>query len=604
MAKSITVGTNRRMAQMGAQVEHAINPRKTIARLLTYWHGHMFLFIILLLLSIIAVGCTILGPYILGLAIDECINLCINNGEAVDFTRLTYMLGGFIGVYILSACVTWFEEYGMTVMTQHIIGKVRTDIIDKLHTLSLRFYDNNLRGNIMSLFTSDVQLLRDALGNAIIQLVTSVFTLIGCLIIMTQLCWQLTLVTCITIPFVVLLSRFIISRTRKYFTQQQIALSNMNGMVEESISGIKVIRSFGQEENQINKFEKLNNEVKQTGVKSQIFSGILMPMMRVLDNTSYILVTIVGATLASRGSITVGVIQSFLLYTRNFQRPINTIATQINSIQSAIAGAERIFKLLDEKPEISDNNNATTLTNVKGKIVFDNVVFGYDTNKPILKGISFTANPDEVVAVVGSTGAGKTTIINLLTRFYDINSGTISVDGHDIRQVTQKSLRSAMSIVLQEPYLFSDTIRYNIAYGNQNATEKEIALAADAANADKLIARMPQQFDTVLREQGADISHGQRQLLTIARAVCNDSPILIFDEATSNIDTRTEILIQNAINNLTKGRTCIIIAHRLSTIMNADKILVLSDGQIVEQGTHKELIEKRGTYFNIYNSSY
>lgn len=604
MAKSITGPANRRMAQMGAQIDKPNNPKVTIKRLLTYWRGNISLLILFLFLSILTVACTIAGPLILGKAIDECISLCINSGSNVDFTNLTTMLCIFIGIYILSAIFTWIQEYGMTLMTQRIIGKIRTEIIAKLHTLSLRFYDNNLRGNIMSHFTSDVELLRDALGNTIIQLISSIFTLVGCLVIMLNLSWKLTIVTCLTIPLVILLSKFVINRTRKYFTQQQIALSNMNGMIEESISGIKVIRSFGQEENQIKAFEQLNNDVKSTGVKAQIYSGILMPMMRVLDNTSYILVTIFGATLAYSGSITVGVIQSFLLYTKNFQRPINSIATQLNSIQSAIAGAERIFKLLDEKPEITDDINAQNLINAKGKIEFKNVHFGYDTQKPILKGISFTAEPDEVVAVVGSTGAGKTTIINLLTRFYDINKGNIYIDGKDIRSYTQHSLRKAMSIVLQEPYLFSESVQYNIAYGTPQASNEKIENAAKAAYVDSIINRLPNKYQTTLREQGADISHGQRQLLTIARAVCNDAPILIFDEATSNIDTRTEILIQNAINNLTQGRTCIIIAHRLSTIMNADKILVIDNGIIVEQGSHKELISKQGTYYNIYNSQF
>ncbi|MBP5364834.1 MAG: ABC transporter ATP-binding protein [Bacteroidales bacterium] len=603
MAKGISV-TNRRMAQMGAKIDKAQKPKATIVRLLRYWKGHVALFVVLLLLSGVTVGCTIAGPYILGRAIDECIALCVGNGGEVDFGLLTQMLILFVAIYIVSAGVSWLQEYGMTLMTQRIVGRMRTDVIDKLHQLSLRYYDNHMRGSIMSHFTSDVELIRDALGHTVIQLLTSILTLIGCVVVMVQLSWQLTLATCATVPLVILLSKFIINRTRKYFTLQQTALGNMNGMVEESISGLKVIRSFGQEESQIKTFEKLNADVRATGVKAQIYSGLIMPLMRVLDNTSYILVTIVGATLAYGGSITVGVIQSFLLYTRNFQRPINSIATQLNSVQSAIAGAERIFRLLDETPEITDAPDAVELAAPRGHIEFSNVHFGYNADKEILHGITFTAEPDEVVAVVGSTGAGKTTIINLLTRFYDITEGSIRIDGKDIRQYTQHSLRNAMSIVLQEPYLFSESVRYNIAYGNIDASDDTIALAAKAANADKLIDRLPSRYDTTLREQGADISHGQRQLLTIARAVCSDAPILIFDEATSNIDTRTEILIQKAINNLTRGRTCIIIAHRLSTIKNADKILVIDNGQIVEQGTHAQLISPNGVYSGIYNSQF
>jgi ATP-binding cassette subfamily B protein len=587
------------MKSVGRPVDRPVNVRTTVMRLLSYWSEHKGMLSLISLFSLLEVVCTLLGPYLIGKAIDDCIA-----GSYVDFSRLAGMLGILILVYLGGAFFGWFQEYGMIVVSQKIIRKMRVQMIDKLHTLSLRYYDTHSRGEIMSHFTNDVELVKDALGGTVIQLFTSFFTLVGIVVVMLWLSPVLMLVTCVSVPLVILLSRFVMKRTRRYFAAQQQTLGELNGLIEENISGIKVIKSFAQEENQIDKFSVLNREMQRVGMRAQIFSGILMPLMRVLDNFSYILVAVVGGFLASGGYITVGIIQSFLLYTRQFLRPINEVATQFNAVQSAIAGAERIFKLLDEKPEIVDKLNAEEIQNVRGEVVFENVSFGYDKDKPILKNVSFTAKPDEVVAIVGSTGAGKTTIINLLTRFYDVDSGTIRIDGKDIRDISQASLRRSLGIVLQEPFIFSETVSYNIAYGNQDSTKEEIRAASIAANARNFILKLSHRFRTVLYEQGSGISHGQRQLITIARAILVDVPILVFDEATSNIDTRTEILIQNAIANLTKGRTSFIIAHRLSTVKNADKILVLEDGQIVEYGSHTELLEKKGAYYNIYNSQF
>lgn len=592
-------GGDRRMKSVGRPVDRPVNVRTTVMRLLSYWSEHKGMLSLISLFSLLEVVCTLLGPYLIGKAIDDCIA-----GSYVDFSRLAGMLGILILVYLGGAFFGWFQEYGMIVVSQKIIRKMRVQMIDKLHTLSLRYYDTHSRGEIMSHFTNDVELVKDALGGTVIQLFTSFFTLVGIVVVMLWLSPVLMLVTCVSVPLVILLSRFVMKRTRRYFAAQQQTLGELNGLIEENISGIKVIKSFAQEENQIDKFSVLNREMQRVGMRAQIFSGILMPLMRVLDNFSYILVAVVGGFLASGGYITVGIIQSFLLYTRQFLRPINEVATQFNAVQSAIAGAERIFKLLDEKPEIVDKLNAEEIQNVRGEVVFENVSFGYDKDKPILKNVSFTAKPDEVVAIVGSTGAGKTTIINLLTRFYDVDSGTIRIDGKDIRDISQASLRRSLGIVLQEPFIFSETVSYNIAYGNQDSTKEEIRAASIAANARNFILKLSHRFRTVLYEQGSGISHGQRQLITIARAILVDVPILVFDEATSNIDTRTEILIQNAIANLTKGRTSFIIAHRLSTVKNADKILVLEDGQIVEYGSHTELLEKKGAYYNIYNSQF
>lgn len=597
-------GPQRRMSDMGRPVEKANDSWTTIKRLVTYWSSSRWKLVLVMLCSIAEVGLQLLAPLLIGKSIDECISLAYQEGGAVDFQHLQWMLIILTLVYLCSALCSWAQEYLMAVASLNIVRTIREEMIEKLHTLSIRFYDTKLRGETMSHFTNDVELIRDALGRTIIQLISSSFTLVGTAFLMLSLSIEMTGMVCITIPLVILLSKFVMQRTRKYFAEQQQALGNLNGMIEENIVGMKVIKSFGQEEKQAEKFEQMNRNLQRAGSSAQIYSGILMPLMRVLDNLSYIIVTVAGSIFAAKGSISVGVIQSFLLYSKNFQRPINQIATQFNSVQSAIAGAERIFKLLDEKPEVTDKENAETLENVVGRVVFDDVTFGYEEGKPIVKNISFTAEPGEVIAIVGGTGAGKSTLINLLTRFYDINGGRITIDGKDIRDLTQSSLRNALGIVLQEPFLFSESIKFNISYGKPHATDQEIKEAAETANAYHFTLREADGFETVLREQGEDISHGQRQLLTIARAVLVNAPILILDEATSNIDTRTEVLIQKAIANLTVGKTCFIIAHRLSTIKNADKILVMENGRIVECGKHEELIQRGGAYHKIYSSQF
>ena len=589
---------------MARPVEKANDSWSTIKRLFSYWKSSRWKLIFVMICSTAEVGLQLLAPLLIGKSIDECINLAYQEGGSVDFEKLQWTLIALTLVYIGSAVCSWLQEYLMAIASLNIVRTIREEMIEKLHTLSIRFFDTKLRGETMSHFTNDVELIRDALGRTVIQLISSVFTLVGTAFLMLSLSLELTGMVCLTIPLVILLSKFVMTRTRKFFSEQQQALGNLNGMIEENIVGMKVIRSFGQEAKQTEKFDQLNKKLQDTGSSAQIYSGILMPLMRVLDNLSYIIVTIAGSFLASRGSITVGVIQSFLLYSRNFQRPVNQIATQFNSVQSAIAGAERIFKLLDEKPEITDKADAEILEGTVGRVKFDHVTFGYEKGKPIVKDISFTAEPGEVIAIVGGTGAGKSTLINLLTRFYDIDEGSITIDGKEISNLTQHSLRNALGIVLQEPFLFSETIKYNIGYGKPDATEEEICQAAQTANAYHFTIRLADGFETVLHEQGEDISHGQRQLLTIARAVLVNAPILILDEATSNIDTRTEILIQKAIANLTQGKTCFIIAHRLSTIKNADKILVMENGRIVESGEHEELIQKGGVYEKIYSSQF
>jgi ATP-binding cassette subfamily B protein len=554
-----------------------------------------------------------MAPILIGKAIDNCIDL---SNMTVDFTKLNVIVIMLLMLYISSSWFSWVQQYGMTNVSLKIAKKIRTQMMDKMLEQDIHFYDVHTRGDLMSRFTNDVELMKSGLGDSFIQLFNTIFTLAGTVVAMVALSPSLTVVCCMSIPVVFMMTNIISKQTRKFFSSQQVSLGQLNGLVEESVSGIKMVRSFGIEQQQIDKFNSINEELRKSGVKAQIYSGLLMPLMRVLENIIYIIVAVLGGIMATStdmtvfgigiATITVGTIQSFLLYTKQFLRPINQVASQFNAVQSAIAGAERIFTILDTKPTITNKPDAVTLKEetVKGDIVFDHVSFGYEPGKLILKDISFTAKQDEVIAIVGTTGAGKTTIINLLTRFYDINSGSIKVDGIDIRDITKESLRDQMGIVLQVPFLFSDTVNYNVSYGWPAATQEEIINASKAANAHNFIERLPQGYDSEILRGGENISNGQKQLLTIARAILVETPILVFDEATSNIDTRTEILIQKAINNLTKGRTSFVIAHRLSTIKNADKILVMHEGRIAEQGKHEELLAKKGRYFEIYNSQF
>lgn len=602
-----------RMRDMTAKHERPQETSKTIARIFSYWKEHWTWLVIMLVSSLCEVFCTLMAPILIGKAIDNCIDL---STLTVDFTKLNVIVIMLLMLYISSSWFSWVQQYGMTNVSLKIAKKLRTQMMDKMLEQDIHFYDVHKRGDLMSRFTNDVELMKSGLGDSFIQLFNTIFTLAGTVVAMVALSPTLTVVCCMSIPVVFMMTNIISTQTRKFFSSQQVSLGQLNGLVEESVSGIKMVRSFGIEQQQIDKFNAINEELRKSGVKAQIYSGLLMPLMRVLENIIYIIVAVLGGIMATSSdltvfgigiaTITVGTIQSFLLYTKQFLRPINQVASQFNAVQSAIAGAERIFMILDTKPTITNKPDAITLKEetVKGDIEFDHVSFGYEPGKLILKDISFTAKQDEVIAIVGTTGAGKTTIINLLTRFYDINSGSIKVDGIDIRDITKESLRDQMGIVLQVPFLFSDTVNYNVSYGWPVATQEEIINASKAANAHNFIERLPQGYNSEILRGGENISNGQKQLLTIARAILVETPILVFDEATSNIDTRTEILIQKAINNLTKGRTSFVIAHRLSTIKNADKILVMHEGRIAEQGKHEELLAKKGRYYEIYNSQF
>ena len=579
--------------------------RGTALRLFTYWKKHGVSLLTIVVFSLVGVACSLLAPYLLGITIDQCINDVTSVGKSIDFQQLGKMLMLFFAVSLVGSICAWVQDYLLKRSTLKIIKQLCEEMVDKIHKLTIRYHNERRRGELMSHFTNDIEIIKNAMSNCLVQLITSILTLIGSLVIMLHENVTLTVVACVTIPITVLLSRFLIRHTRAYFSQQQKALSLLNGMVEEYAVGIRTIQNFGQEEKQNKKFQHLNKYVCETGKRAQIYSGILMPLLRILDNLSYLLVTVVGAFLAFRGHLSVGMIQTFLLYTKNFQRPVNAIATQINAVQSALAGAERIFALLDETEE----SNTTTAdenfrkNQIPARVDFKDVHFSYDGKTPTIDGVSFSIEPGETVAIVGTTGAGKTTLIHLLSKFYDIQEGSISINGADIRNIPKDELRSMLSIVFQEPFLFSETVRYNIGYSREAVDNQELKSAAEAANIDTFIMSLPQQYDQKLVKQGAGISYGQQQLLTISRAILADAPILILDEATSNIDTRTELLLQQAIRRLTYKKTCLIIAHRLSTIKNADKIVVLERGKVAEQGTHEELLSQHGAYWEIYNAS-
>lgn len=579
--------------------------RGTALRLFTYWKKHGVSLLTIVVFSLVGVACSLLAPYLLGITIDQCINDVTSVGKSIDFQQLGKMLMLFFAVSLVGSICAWVQDYLLKRSTLKIIKQLGEEMVDKIHKLTIRYHNERRRGELMSHFTNDIEIIKNAMSNCLVQLITSILTLIGSLVIMLHENVTLTVVACVTIPITVLLSRFLIRHTRAYFSQQQKALSLLNGMVEEYAVGIRTIQNFGQEEKQNKKFQHLNKYVCETGKRAQIYSGILMPLLRILDNLSYLLVTVVGAFLAFRGHLSVGMIQTFLLYTKNFQRPVNAIATQINAVQSALAGAERIFALLDETEE----SNTTTAdenfrkNQIPARVDFKDVHFSYDGKTPTIDGVSFSIEPGETVAIVGTTGAGKTTLIHLLSKFYDIQEGSISINGVDIRNIPKDELRSMLSIVFQEPFLFSETVRYNIGYSREEVDNQELKSAAEAANIDTFIMSLPQQYDQKLVKQGAGISYGQQQLLTISRAILADAPILILDEATSNIDTRTELLLQQAIRRLTYKKTCLIIAHRLSTIKNADKIVVLERGKVAEQGTHEELLSQHGAYWEIYNAS-
>jgi ATP-binding cassette, subfamily B, multidrug efflux pump len=539
---------------------------------------------------------TLAGPYLIGVSIDAM----SKTDASVNLNILQITVSTLALAYIADALLTFLQGWLMAGVSQRIVMNLRAALFEKLQKLPVAFFDVRPHGEVMSRLSNDIDNVSTTISQSTTQLMSGAITLIGSLIMMIVLSPTLTLASLITVPMVILLTRTITKRTGVVFKNQQVQLGKLNGHVEETISGIQVVKAFNHEEKAISEFNMINAELCEVGMKAQIWSGFLQPLMTVINNVGFAVVALVGGTLAVKGYITVGVIASFVSYSRQFVRPMNDLASIYNVLQSGVAGAERVFEVLDEKEEPKDLPDAVVLENPKGHVVFENVSFGYRSDVPILRDVSFDSEPGLSTALVGPTGAGKTTIVNLVTRFYDVTSGNIYIDGREIREYTRDSLRRCFGIVLQDTYLFSGTIKENIKYGKPYATDEEVEAAAAAANADVFIRRLPERYDTQLSENGGNLSQGQRQLLAIARVILAKPSILILDEATSSIDTRTELHIQDALLGIMQDRTSFIIAHRLNTIRDANTIMVIDGGEIVEKGSHAELLEQEGIYYRMF----
>jgi ATP-binding cassette subfamily B multidrug efflux pump len=576
------------------------NFTKTLKRLWFYIGKERKTLTFILLFIIIDSLLTLSGPYLIGVSIDTMSTL--NGG--VNFGTLKIMVMALVFLYVSSGVLNFFQGWLMAGVSQQIVTNLRRTLFAKLQDLPIAFFDIHPHGELMSRLSNDIDNISSTISQSTTQLLSGLITIIGSLVMMAILSPFLTVVNLITALLVMLLARVIASRTSKLFKEQQVQLGKLNGLIEETISGIHVVKAFNYEDKVVEEFDAVNVKLCDVGLKAQVWSGFLMPLMNVINNLGFALIAIVGGILAIKSIITIGVIASFLSYSRQFTRPLNDLANIFNLLQSGVAGAERVFEILDEPEELSDSPNAIELDNPRGHVVFENVDFGYRSDVPILKNINFSSDEGSSTALVGPTGAGKTTIVNLVTRFYDVTSGRILIDGRDIREYTRDSVRKCFGIVLQDAYLFSGTIKENIKYGRPDATDEEIKLAAMMANADTFIRLLPKQYETLLSENGGNLSQGQRQLLAIARVILAKPSILILDEATSSIDTRTELHIQDALLKIMQGRTSFIIAHRLNTIRDADTILVIDHGEIIEKGNHKLLLDQQGRYHHMFSDQF
>lgn len=573
------------------------NPKGTLLRIWNYMERQKAGLLLSTLFVILSSLLSLAGPYYIGVIIDHYI-------IPKDVSGTIRMGGMLLGIYAATSLFTWLQAYMMVIVAMKTIGTLREDLFTKLQTLSLKFFDRHKHGDLMSRFTNDIDNLNQALSQSVIQIISSILTVTGITIAMFSLNWVLAIVSLITIPLMLFITRKIVGVSRKNFSKRQKDLGELNGFIEESISGGEVITLFGKEKETFTQFDTINERLRQSAMRADMFSGFLGPTNNFLSSLGLALVIGVGSIMTLKGMTTIGVLASFVTYSRQFSRPINQMSTLLNALQAAIAGAERVFETMDEVPDLKDNKDAVSVNRFQGDIKFNNVDFSYSDEKKILKQINFTAKAGEMIALVGPTGSGKTTIINLLLRFYDINSGEIRIDGMNSKDYRIRDLRKRMGIVLQDPYLFSGTIMENIRYGRLDATDEEVIQAAKTASAHGFIKYLPHQYQTVISAGGDNISQGQKQLLSIARAILADADILILDEATSNIDTRTEVEIQKGLQNLTAGKTSFVIAHRLKTIERADRILVIKDGELIEQGNHSDLLNQRGFYYGLYSNQF
>jgi ATP-binding cassette subfamily B protein len=584
-------------SRLPVQVVHAKDARATLQRLWGYLKVQRWLLIAVVILVALATGFSLLVPYLVGIAIDRYI-------PVGDLTELIKDVALIAAIAVANALVVWLYTNFTIRLSQHTVRDLRRDSFAKLQLLPLRFFDTRPHGEIMSYLTNDIDNISLVLTENVTTFISAVMIVVGMVITMLLINVPLAIISIIVFPFIAYFTRFVASHTRQGFREQQESLSVLNGHIEETVTGGKVIRAFGREQASIIDFDQKNERLRKAATYAQTYGGLLGPGGNLIYNIGFVLIAGTGGWLALNGHATVGIIATFLTYTQQIRRPLNDLSNMFNTIQSAIAGAERVFSILDEPNEFPNTADAKPLQETTGAVTFDAVSFGYRPDVPTLKQIDFDIQPGQTIALVGPTGAGKTTIINLLTRFYDVDSGSIRLDGSDLRIIDKYDLRRKLGIVLQDSFMFSETVMENIRYGRLNATDDEVIAAATLANADHFIRRLPKGYQEVLSERAENLSQGQRQLLAIARAILADPAILILDEATSSVDTRTEILVQEAMRRLMKGRTSFVIAHRLSTIREADLILFIRDGKIAERGNHDELLAQRGLYYNLYMSQF
>ena len=601
----------RRRGPMGGRgmrpTEKAKDFKGAMGKLFRYMGRYKLRFVMVFIFAIAGTIFNIAGPKILGKATTELYTglvAKVNGTGGIDFTKIGTILLWTLGLYVASACFSFIQGWIMTGISNDVTYNLRKDISKKINKLPLNYFESRTNGEILSRVTNDVDTLQMSLNQSLTQLITSVTTLIGVLIMMLSINVWMTLAALLILPVSMFIIQTVMKHSQKYFQDQQSYLGKVNGQIEENFGGHNVVRVFNKENDVVEEFEKDNQKLYESAWKSQFFSGMMMPIMQFVGNLGYVMVALLGGVFVIKKSIEVGDIQSFFQYIRNFTQPIQQIAQVTNLLQSSAAASERVFEFLEEPEESQNEKNPVDVNTLTGDVQFEHVKFGYNPDKIIINDFSADVKDGQKIAIVGPTGAGKTTMVKLLMRFYDLNGGSIKVDGYDIKDFNRSSLREMFGMVLQDTWLFSGTIMENIRYGRLDATDEEVIAAAKAAHVHNFIMQQPGGYDMVLDEETSNISQGQKQLLTIARAILANNKILILDEATSSVDTRTEVRIQKAMDNLMKGRTSFVIAHRLSTIKDADLILVMKDGDIIEQGNHEELLAKKGFYADLYNSQF
>ena len=579
------------------RIEKAKDPRMALNRLIPYLRPHTWTLVIVSFFVLLYTLLGLAGPYLMGVAIDDYI--LANDVPGTVRIALLMLL-----IYLMSAGFQTASDWIMAKVSQGVLKQMRKDLFSRLQSLSLSFFDRNPAGELMSRLTNDIDAINQAVSQNIVSIIASLLTMVGILVTMFVLNFWLALVSILVVPIMLWFTGFVAKYTRKGFRRLQKELGHLNANIEENISGQRVVRAFRRNDSAVESFRINNDAVYKAGIYANTYALLLMPLTNVLGNFFVIALAGAGGYLALKGLVTIGIIATFINYGQRFIQPLRQLANMYNSIQAALAGAERVFEILDTQPEIVDAPDAASVEMFKGQVLFDQVDFGYLNDVPVIKNMTLKADAGETIALVGPTGAGKTTIINLLTRFYDVNAGNIQIDGSDIRKMKTGDLRRQLGLVLQDTFLFSNTVMENIRYGRLDATDDEVIAAAQMADADHFIRQLPNGYQTKLSERAGNLSQGQRQLLTIARAILADPSILILDEATSSVDTRTETRIQKALLRLMEGRTSFVIAHRLSTIRDADKVVVINNGEIAEQGSHHQLLEKRGVYYNLYMSQF